>query len=553
MRQLYCSNCKKWIDEPDCSMGGRKRDAWDSFNHKVCPICSHSLSKDKPFHPESSKIVKRDIPYSTWYSAYLNSPKMEQIVIDPGPVLFEESGRRLIFSQRYVRIYQNRWIVILNKFDDDDTPALVIKANESTDFLKDHYFQIGFSLIKGRHGNLFALFVEFEGPYPYNCPTKPLIVFEDVLGLDCEEMRNEILKCIDTDCYHVFLVEGGSATVEGDRMVAKPVEVKYQALIKIRRDCRDKLMAMTRQHFTEHLNIGERNWDFQKSINEFVLKMPIQKQPLLPKPGTNLFCFRSNTNPKVRSLTKNFLDPNGEIEADHVVIFVRGDPNWRELPQPIKSYLDEQAKECGIVITDKTTFQSYRKSEKIVDDAQQGQNIELIAVMELAGKLGTKMQMVDDYHHKKLLAKELYCPRSGSFLNRSPDCAIVIICTSGTTAQKNDIPDYFKNAIALEYSYNNDSTASKDIEVICKKISALKQVHSTLQQSNLNVLLVRFPMRESKVYAIANKTGDPLLYNLSISEKFGVNTEQIELFFDQVSMENLLKNVSGNVIKNLEC
>lgn len=144
----------------------------------------------------------------SWYQAISETPNMEQIVIDPGSVEFKESDRTLMLTSLYLRVYKSYWITVLVKLDDEEYPVLVIKANESTAFLKDHPFKIGFSFIKGQHGNLFGLFVEFNGPYPYTCPTKLLVFFEDFFGLDFEENRNRLLKSLDMERLNIWFAEG---------------------------------------------------------------------------------------------------------------------------------------------------------------------------------------------------------------------------------------------------------------------------------------------------------------------------------------------------------
>lgn len=365
----------------------------------------------------------------SWYYTSSDTPSMEQVVIDPKVVEFKDSQRMLMLTSLYLRIYQSFWISVLLKLDDEDYPAIVIKADESTAFLKDHPFKIGFSFIKGRSGNIFALFFEFEGPCPYKCPTKPLVFFEDILGLDFEENRSRLLRNLDTERLHIWLAEGGNATVENDIMSADPVEVKYEATIDIDAACRSKLNEIAVRHLDEHLKIGEYNWNFQKSCQEFSADMPISRSPVLPRTGAETaVAGATETTPSRAAATESYLDEHGESEAKHVVIFVRGDPGWTTLPESVQSFILKEAQEAGVVLTTSTEFHVYRKSDNSVASARKGESVGIIAITELSMKLGTQMQMVDDYLQKKIPVKEIYCPRSGPFFNRTPDCAVVIIC-----------------------------------------------------------------------------------------------------------------------------
>ena len=363
----------------------------------------------------------------SWYYTSSDTPSMEQVVIDPGVIEFKDSQRMLMLSSLYLRIYQSFWISVLLKLDGETYPTIIIKANEATTFLKEHPFKIGFSLIKGQSGNLFALFVEFDGPYPYNCPTKPLVFFEDILGLDFEDNRNRLLKNLDTDRLHIWLAEGGSATVENDIMQADSVNVKYEATIDIDSACRKKLNELASQHLDEHLRIGKHKWDFQRSFQEFSTNMPITKHPILPKPGSETI-GSDDTTTSSQLISESYLDGKGECEAKYVVIFVRGDPSWSTLPKSVKSVISNQAQSNGIVLTTATDFHVYRNSDDSVANAKNGESVGIIAVTELSMKLGKQMQMVNDFLNKKILVKDIYCPRSGFFFNRTPDCAVVIIC-----------------------------------------------------------------------------------------------------------------------------
>lgn len=364
-----------------------------------------------------------------WYYTSSDKPTMEQVVIDPGTVEFKESKRMLMLTALYLRIYQSFWISVLLKLDDADCPIIVIKANESTSFLKDHPFKIGFSFIKGRWGNLFALFVEFDGPCPYNCPSKPLVFFEDIFGLDFDENRSRLLRNLDTERFHIWLAEGGNATIRGDIMEADPVEVKYTATIDVEPACRAKLNELAARHIDEHLKIGKKNWNFQRSSEKFSADMPITRHPILPRPGIESTAADvAQTSPSLTATTKSYLDERGEREAQHVVIFVGGDPGWTVLPQSVQSFIFKEAQVAGVVLTNVTEFHVYRKSDDSVARVRKGESVGIIAVTELAIKLGKQMQMVDDYLQKKILVKEIYCPRSGSFFKRTPDCAVVMIC-----------------------------------------------------------------------------------------------------------------------------
>ena len=206
---------------------------------------------------------------------------MDQVVLTPGVLEFEESARMLMLTATYLRIYQSFWCSVLVRLDDEDAPALVIKADDSTAALKDHALRIGLSFIRGTSGNLFASFVDSEAPAPERCPFKPLVVFEDIQGLDHEENRDRLRHQLDADRLHVWLAEGGEANVEGGMMSASPIRVHYEATIELEPECRAKLSELLERHFEQHLAIGPARWDFQSSFQEFGQHMPVTRSPVL--------------------------------------------------------------------------------------------------------------------------------------------------------------------------------------------------------------------------------------------------------------------------------
>lgn len=339
----------------------------------------------------------------------------------------------LMLTEFYLRVYQSFWITTLVKLDTQDYPALLIKADNSTTFLKEHPFKIGLSFIKGKTGNLFGLFVEFEGPYPYNCPTKPLVFFEDISGLDHEENRNRLLSNFDTERLHIWLAEGGDASVSEGVMRADPIDVKYETLLNIQPACREKLNEVARRHFDQHLRIGPDRWDYEATGQEFSAQMPLDASPILPRQVAG----------QQTQIVHSPVDRGGERQGDHVVIFVRGDPDWDVVPESVKSVAMKAAEESGIVWTTGTKVHSFRNSDESVTNASKGQSVALLAVSELAIRLGKRI--LDDYLAKKLFVKEVYCPRSGWLFKRTPDCAVVMISDkiesqSSTTPKADDVP-----------------------------------------------------------------------------------------------------------------
>ena len=131
---------------------------------------------------------------------------MQQIVIDPGKIDFEPAHRMLMLAGPYTRVYERFWTSALIKLDDEENPTLLIKATQSTKLLKDHPFKIGVSFIKGEFGNLFSIFVQFGGPSPFNCPTKPLVVFEDILGMDFAEVHDRLTHQMEMENLNIWLI-----------------------------------------------------------------------------------------------------------------------------------------------------------------------------------------------------------------------------------------------------------------------------------------------------------------------------------------------------------
>jgi len=205
---------------------------------------------------ESSMSTSR----GSWYHARSARPDMDQVVLTPGVLDFQESGRMLMLTATYLRVYQSFWCSVLVRLDDEDAPALVIKADDSTAALKDHALRIGLSFVRGTSGNLFASFVDSKAPAPERCPFKPLVVFEDIQGLDHEENRDRLRHQLDADRIHVWLAEGGEASVEGGMMSASPIRVHFEATVELEPECRAKLSELLARHFEQHLAIGPARW-----------------------------------------------------------------------------------------------------------------------------------------------------------------------------------------------------------------------------------------------------------------------------------------------------
>ena len=206
---------------------------------------------------------------------------MEQVVIAPGVLEFQPSSRQLMLTAVYLRVYQSFWCSVLMRLDSADCPALVIKAKDSTKLLKDHPLRVALSFIKSGSGNLFASFVDFDAPAPPKCPFAPLVVFEDIQGLDHEENRNRLLQQLDTKRLHIWLAEGGNAEIKNDIMKATPIAVHYEATVDLDDDFRSTLRSLALQHFEEHLKLGANRWNFQAAFQEFSREMPVTRSPVL--------------------------------------------------------------------------------------------------------------------------------------------------------------------------------------------------------------------------------------------------------------------------------
>lgn len=361
-----------------------------------------------------------------WYVASSRKPRMEQLVLDPGALDFRDEPRMLMLTALYLRVYQSFWISVLLKLDGAERPVILVKANESTSSLKSQPLKIAFSFIKGEAGNMFALFVEFAGPAPFNCPTKPLVFFEDIQGLDHAENRDRLRAQLDADRFDVWLAEGGSAKVVGDVMSADSIDVKYTASLAIEPACRAKLKELVEQHFTEHLRIGPQGWNFKRSSEDFMHDLPVSAPPILTDPNaTRSAPARSRPGDAKPAV---WVDPEAEREAAHVVLFFRGEiPGQGAMPTRTKDVIFKKAEQLGVVITTSTQFHAYRNSPDNVNSVQQGKPIALIATMEVAAKSGEGMAMVDRYTSGKSPTAEFYCPKQG-FLSKTPDCGVVIIC-----------------------------------------------------------------------------------------------------------------------------
>jgi hypothetical protein len=362
-----------------------------------------------------------------WYVANSGKPRMVQLVLDPGALDFRDEPRMLMLTGLYLRVYQSFWISVLLKLDGAERPAILIKANESTSFLKSQPLKIAFSFIKAATGNMFALFVEFAGPAPFNCPSKPLVFFEDIQGLDHDENRDRIRVQLDADRFDVWLAEGGSAKVVDDVMSAESIDVKYAASLPIEPACRAKLKELVELHFQEHLRIGPSGWNFERSSHDFIQNLPVSVPPILADPkAANSAPMGSRSIDAKRTA---WVDSEAEREAAHVVLFFRGEiPGQGAMPKRTKDFIFKKAEELGVVITTSTQFHAYRNSSDNVDSAQQGNPIALIATTEVAIKTGEGMAMVDRYTSGKFPTAEFYCPKQGSFFSRTADCGVVIIC-----------------------------------------------------------------------------------------------------------------------------
>lgn len=360
-----------------------------------------------------------------WYVASSRKPCMEQVVLDPGALDFHDEPRMLMLTALHLRVYQSFWISVLIKPDGEEHPVILIKANESTNFLKSQSLKIAFSFIKCATGHMFALFVEFSGPAPYNCPSKPLVFFEDIQGLDHAENRDRLCVQLDTDRFDVWLAEGGSAKIERDVMSAKPINVKYSASLVIEPACRAKLKELVEQHFAEHLQIGPNVWDFQRSSQEFMHDLPSTVPPILVGPNT-MRSAPPNDGPNDAKCTA-WVDPKAEREAAHVILFFRRESGGT-LPTQTKDFIFKKAEKVGVVITTSTQFHAYRNSSENVESVQQGKPIALLAIAEIAAKTGEGMEMVNRHMSGKSPTAEFYCPKLGSFFSRTPDCGVVIIC-----------------------------------------------------------------------------------------------------------------------------
>lgn len=362
-----------------------------------------------------------------WYVASSRRPRMEQLVLHPGALDFRDEPRMLMLTALYLRVYQSFWISVLLRPDGAERPVILIKANESTGTLKSQPLKIAFSFIKGATGNMFALFVEFAVPAPFNCPTKPLVFFEDIQGLDHAENRDRLRAQLDAEQFDVWLAEGGEAKVVGDVMSADAINVKYAASLPIEPGCRAKLKELVEQHFAEHLRIGPHGWNFKQSSEEFMRDLPVSAPPILPDPSaTSAASARSRPSHAGRAA---WVDPQAEREAAHVVLFFRGEiPGQGAMPTRTKDFIFKKAEELGVVITTGTQFHAYRNSPDNVNSVQQGKPIALIAMMEVAVKSGEGQAMIDRLISGKAPTAEFYCPKQGSFLSRTPDCGVVIIC-----------------------------------------------------------------------------------------------------------------------------
>lgn len=239
----------------------------------------------QPTGGEPAPAAGRGEATGTWYHVRSERPDLDQVVLTPGVVDFSDSSRMLMLTAAYLRVYQSFWCSVLVRLDDEDHPALVIKANDSTAALKDHALRIGLSFIRGQSGNLFASFVDSEAPAPERCPFKPLVVFEDIMGLDHEENRDRLQRQLDCQRLHIWLAEGGEATVENEIMRASPIRVHYEATIDLEPACQAKLAELLERHYEQHLAIGPGRWDFQRSFQGFTEHMPVTRSPVLDPTG----------------------------------------------------------------------------------------------------------------------------------------------------------------------------------------------------------------------------------------------------------------------------
>lgn len=348
-----------------------------------------------------------------WYYTRAKSPNMEQVVIIPEGLELQKSKRMLMLTAQYLRVYKSFWTTVLFKSDDEKNPVLLIKANDSTEFLKDHPFLIGLSFIKGEYGNLFAVFVEFEGTYPFNCPTKPLVFFEDILGLDYEENRDRIRRSLNLERLKIWFAEGGNAEEENGIMSADAITITYEGEIPIVPECQKALSEAIGRHIDEHISIGPEKWDFRKTQAAFTEQLPITVSPILSEDGN------------VQPSSSDSATVSGEREIAYVVIFVKGDPGFTTMPDSMKDAVFERAKSANFVVTSQTSFHMFRNSADNVDTVRKGESIAMVAVMEVI--LSLQRNEPDEVMRLSSGCEQFYLKKSGWFGNKVPESAIVLV------------------------------------------------------------------------------------------------------------------------------